>query len=436
MVSKNFKIISIVFCIIFISGFSYIKSISKASSYAKACSRLGFAKISEQQAVYNILRIAGYLETKALRAAIYRSEIFSDPEAVFRQLSDPEKFYKSNFCKTDDFAQLLLYITQTAFDRTFGQERLELHKKPWMDEYKTDYFKYASKLGLTKEILPNFEIRYDASLVLGASRPGLYARLTEMNFYLKQGLKTDMIFVLAGERELWAEIDGFSPLVLEKFQEAISLGISVDQIIFEDSLNIASDKIEEGKGYIRSLADRLNIIYDTQKPFEIRNNRFYLRVLDGAKPTEATMAQDLMKEFPLIALKVLDTKAYQNGERPDTVSTARHFAEQFVQSIINEQRPKSVYNILAVSNNPYATRQAIAVQRECDNALKIAQLNNIKITVHGVGFKAQEENIAVIHSELGALFSELFKNAYPEVNTEKLMFRTRKNDVIIPEIVL
>ena len=427
---KKIKMLTIIFFFGLVGRFFYLKS--SPSSYKAACCSLGFATPVEQEALYNILKMAGYLEPEDLWEAVYRSNIFSNPEAVFSELSEPSKFLHTKKYSAVEFAKLLLYISQTAFDRKFGQERSELNVKAWMVDSRTDYFDHARALGLMHTIKPDFKIEYDAALVLGASRGTLYSRLIELASLLKQGLKTNSISALAGERELWAEIDGCLSSNLQLLDLAKLLGVSVDAVDLEDVSDFVADKTKEGKDYLQDLADRLAISYNKDNAFEYRDNRSYLRSLDKATLTETTMAEDLISKFPEMKFAVLDTAAQDNGQRPDTVSTARHFAEQFVQSIIDQKIEKRLFHIIAVSNNPYTRRQAIAVQRECNNALKSLGVDGFEIKVHGVGFKARAD-VATIHSELGALFSELFKDAYPFEDTQHLMFRSRNNDSFVPE---
>ena len=78
-------------------------------------------------------------------------------------------------------------------------------------------------------------------------------------------------------------------------------------------------------------------------------------------------------------------------------------------------------------------RQAIAVQREFDRALQASDKQGVTITVHGVGPRSIVD-VARVHSSVGALLSELFKNAYPEVDTQHLMFQTRDHERVVPAI--
>jgi hypothetical protein len=430
MFKEKIKVWSL-FCLIgFGGGFFYLRSLP--SNYQAACSRLFFTTVEQQEALFNVFKIAGYLEPQLLWSAMYRSRIFDNPESAFVELVEPSNFLSTKKYSDIDFAKLILYMSQTAFDRKVGQERCELNEKAWMVDRQGDYFECAERLGLMQSVQPDYKMEYDAALVLGASRPALYPRLMELNHYLKMGLKTHQLFVLTGQRELWAEIDGFHPHVLETFEKGKEQGASVNEVTVDVGFDSLADKVEEGRRYMKKLADACGVAYDQDDPFEMRGGRSYLRMTsDGNKITEVAMAQNLLVEFALIKLEVIDNAMQKSGKRPDTVSTAKQVAHQFVQSIVDQKSDKKVFNLIAVTNNPYVERQTIAVQREFDKALDHFGLHDVIIKVHGAGFKARRD-VANIHSEIGALCSELFKDAYPDEDTQHLTFRSRDNNSVVP----
>lgn len=412
------------------------------SQYQVACEKLGFVLQKEQAAVLHLFSMAGYLSSTMLWSAVYRSGIFGDPEKVFKeavytfQNCSIERAVKALFqgprYSDEQVARLLLYMSQTAFDRKPGQERNELDKKNWMEQYEEEYIEQAKVLGMYDAILPDRDW-YDAVFVFGASRPGLYPRLIELNHYIQQGLRAGQIFILTGQRELWAEIDGVSPAVMEIWNRARDSGISMDDVDVSWLRKSSDEKNQEGERYLQELAQKFGVAYDQDYPIVKRNNRSYLNVVDQQeKVTETTMALDLLSCFPEINFHLIDDDVKQNGDRPDTVSTAQNVTKLFLKNICEQDHAKKEFHILAVSNNPYIKRQTIAVQRVVNQALKEEGLD-VKIYIHGVGFRARRD-VSVMHSDFGAYMSELFRDAYPESDTKMLMFRTRDNSIEVPSV--
>lgn len=119
-----------------------------------------------------------------------------------------------------DITDLLFYIAQHAFGRKAGQERNELTAQDWMNKYKDEYFASARILGLIDREAPESH-DYDGAWIAGASRVGILARIIDYKYMLnKYDLKINgETGVLAGMRELWANIDGISPVILRRLVE-------------------------------------------------------------------------------------------------------------------------------------------------------------------------------------------------------------------------
>ena len=339
------------FVFLLLTSVSVIYSESSKSHYQVACQKLGFNTFEEQKALLDIFSIAGYLTREELWKSIYSSQIFNDPQAVFVDICSA-LYASDELVSTDDIirnisgssydadqiAGLILYIAQTAFDRKRGQERSELNRKNWMTESKVEYFDAAERLGLINAIHPNFDIHYDAVVVLGASVPGVYPRLLELNYYVHDELDYDHIFVLSGQRELWAEIDGVSSETLALFKEMKENGVSIDTM--RDRLAEASseDKIEMGKKYMMDLAYRNGVLYDKENSIITKKSIIFECFGSKNTVTEAMMSLDLLRQFSFKTLDLIDVDNYESGDRPDTVATAREIAQQFVQGLKDGQK--------------------------------------------------------------------------------------------------
>jgi hypothetical protein len=326
--------------------------------------------------------------------------------------------------KTKAIAEFILYTAQTAFDRKINQERYELTDQTWMHQHKDAYLKNARDLDLTQSVWPDIGRVYDGVLVLGGARRGVYGRLNECNYYAKLKLQTKWTFILTGQRELWAEIDGIQSNDLAALRYIRHNNLSMDTMIY--AVRSPSEKLAEGKQYLLNLAKRQDIAYHIDQPFLFKNNRTYLNVIDPKdKLTETMMAHDLLRKFGSMDSIVVDSGLKKDGCRPDTLLTAQDAAHQFIDTIVAQYPMQSDFHILSISNNPYIRRQATGIQHAFNQVFKRRHLLDKKITVHGAGFKTKAD-ISIVHSELGALISELFKKAYPDTDIKHLLFQTRQ----------
>ncbi|WP_347938771.1 hypothetical protein [Rickettsia oklahomensis] len=327
-----------------------------------------------------------------------------------------------------------------------------------MNKYEKEYLTNAKVLRLIDREIPEHQY-YDSAWIAGASRIGVMARIIDYyNTLSTYNIKvSDETSILAGERELWANIDGITPMVRDKLIEAYKTKTDLDKL--DISLPVGEDqaRVAEGKEYIEGLAARYNIRLNKSSPFiQYKTKeecppgyfpaRVYPNYLEGEnrKLTESLMSQDLLTTYHLNNSKtitVINTLTEQH-QRPNTTSTARDAAKKLVECIINgAYEGKKEFVILFETNNPYIERQTIVTQREVNKALQEHKLsdNGYIIKVEGVGFKCKQD-IATIHSEFAALISEKWKNAIeyqkadgisPKRSIEDLQFQTRDSSGII-----
>jgi len=344
-----------------------------------------------------------------------------------------------------DGVDLLLYMAQHAFNRKPGQELNELDLQDWMTEYQENYLKAATVLGLINCIEPVYK-KYDVAWIAGSDRSGVIARLID---YFRMIAQKDITvrgetFILSGARELWVDLDGVMPEVRDKLFAAFLSKENLDNLDISLSATKDQTRIEEGKAYIASLALRSGITLDVTKPFiqyekpeDCPVGRVVGRLYpnyardEKRKLTESLMSQDQLAIMNQSSISIIDAPAAENGDRPNTEIVARHAAKKFIARIEKgDFGDKKHFFILLQSNQPYIERQTLVTQREVNRVLQVYGLDakGYEITVEGVGFVCKED-IATVHSALGALMTEKWKTAMegiiPKRDIKDLLFQTR-----------
>ena len=424
----------------------------RPSKFELAAQRLGLT-YEQADSLLRIFYIAGYLTPENLWADTNRIGGIKDPEQTFQSIHkallmsgaldeqyehfEPtllrKHLFKTDLVTEQDVADLVLYIAQHAFNRQIGQERNELQQQNWMERYKDEYMQAAQTLGLIDPIEPDHTIQYDEAWVLGASRVGALARIAQYQHMLVSGTKVvGPTRVLAGNRELWAEMDGINPELLQSITDAMTAGKSINEI--DAVLPTTSDDIRlaEGKEYLVSLAQANGIRYSSDTLFVVCNSKEDCKpgrmpgrhYLNSERPlTETMMTRALLQTF-LPNAQIVDTQGVSN-QRPDTATTARDAIVELLKTAHHDNQK----HILLISNNPYIKRQGLVTEREIAKALKENELHKELIVLHPVGFGLAQD-LPPVHSELGALFTELWKNTNSTRDPKVLMFQTRTYDPV------
>ena len=460
-------------------AYRYSKTPSK---FELAAEKLGFhnsskfGKETQQEALLNVFYLSGYLKPTKLWHDINSIGI-KDPEKAFKSIykelvkagadqDDPAKFnpksLRKNFLKNSDLdvqdiEDLILYVAQHAFNRKAGQERNELTAQSWMDKYKGVYWQSARELNLIDSIEPPQHGEYQSRWVAGASRVGILTRLIYDDYIsqLKKINVTGETSILAGGRELWANIDGISPKTYERLLEAKQHNFNIDKLDIAVPIGEDLERTEEGKRYMLQLAEKNGIRLDPAEPFvqcrtgECPPGRFPSRdyanylIKTGVKLTESMMAEDLLRFFFPSQKSVIVDTANVGEQRPTTATTAKDVAKIMVEEIIaGKYGNKKDLKVLYQTNNPYIERQTLGTQQEVDKVLLEYGLDKqgYMITVEGVGF-ACKQDVATVHSEVGALVAEKWKAAagkdnqqglIPKRDIKTLLFQTRDNNVQVP----
>ncbi|CAF3897097.1 unnamed protein product [Rotaria sordida] len=471
---------------------SYRQSI-KPSKYMLAAQKLGFKgyeksngqKISmeeQQEALLKIFQLAGYFklsniwhDLNCIGDVENVTKVFDEISSVVKyskaDQSDPTKFnakyMRTNLFKSDnihlqDALDLLLYIAQHAFGRQAAQERYELVSPKWMTTYADYYLEAARLLRLIDREYPTLNV-YDSCWIAGAARVALSQRIIDYKYYIySKAIKINgETLVLAGEREVWANIDGMTPTLCQKLLEASEKNIDINTVRLSSSADDDSIEIEEGKAYIMHLARFYNIKLNASKPFiqyaskdECPPGRFPNRIYANyddmnktSKLTETHISQDLLRTYldnNINKINIIDTLA-QDKVRPNTASTARDATERIIKRIhAGEYGDKKIIKILLYTNNPFIERQTLVTQRQVNQILEKYGLTAMgyQIKIEGVGFSSQQR-LAIVHSELGALITEKYKDAIvdieatlekrPKRDITRLLFQTRDKNLVVPD---
>jgi hypothetical protein len=447
-----------------------------------AAEKLGFIgceKISmeqQQEALLKIFQLAGYFnlsnlwhDLNCIGGIENIEKVFDETSAVVKYSKadqpDPTKFnaqymrinlFKSNNMDLEDALDLILYMAQHAFGRQVGQERYELVSPDWLVNYEDYYLEAVRLLRLIDREHPTLN-EYDGCWIAGASRLALSQRIIDYNYYIhSKGIRINgETLVLAGEREIWANIDGISPTVHKKLLEISQKNIDIDTIHLPSSVNDDSDKIMEGKEYMMHLAQFYNIKLNPTKPFiqyttkdECPLGRFPNRIYanyddinETSKLTETLLSQDLLRTYSNIninKINIIDTLS-QDQIRPTTASTARDATERLVKHILaREYGYKKTFIILLCTNNPSIERQTLATQRQVNRTLEKYGLTekDYQIKIEGVGFSSNRQ-MAIVHSEFGALITEKYKAAMDNIekprDIHRLLLQTRDKNIVVPD---
>ncbi|WP_341752769.1 MULTISPECIES: hypothetical protein [unclassified Candidatus Tisiphia] len=198
------------------------------------------------------------------------------------------------------------------------------------------------------------------------------ARIIYYNKIIEQIKVNEPVAVLTGKRLLWANIDGINPETYDKLLKIWKDKGDINKL--DASLLVGEDlaRTEEGKAYLKLLAQNHNIALNPIQPFiqyttkeECPKGLFPGRVYpnytttDEKKLTESLMSEDLLTDFldkdHKSSAKVINTKVGKNNERPNTATTACDAAVILVNKISNGEFGKQKdYVILFISNNPYS----------------------------------------------------------------------------------
>jgi hypothetical protein len=454
---------------------TYYRSYYKLSNFEVAANKLGF-NAQQHEALLKKFQLAGYFKAENIWCDLNRIGKIKNIEKSFKDVyqviqdsyadqDDPAKFNAKLMCKNlfnsrnidvEDSMDLIVYMAQHAFNRKPGQERNELISLDWMVKYKSFYLEQAKILGLIDRKNPQRK-EYDFAWIAGANRLIFLTRIIDFNFNLTNyNLKIPGgIMLLAGNRELWANLDGIHPKLHDELLNVFKLNENVDKIsLLKDDFNLS---LNEGKDYVLYLARKFNVNLNPEIPLiqystieECPPGRFLNRLYpnynsEENKLTETLMAKDLIETDlkSKFFVSYIDTKAFKNS-RPTTATTARDATEECISLIMNDKslNDKKEFIILFESNNPHIERQMLTSQQEADDVIKSKGLDKkgYKIIIEGVGCACQNEDVSSIHSEFGALVAEKWKlaisneNKKPKRNYKDLLYQSRDNSSYVGNV--
>ena len=445
-------------------GYTHAVTPSKFEHTAKLLKFNGNEKTSakiQQEALLKTFYYAGYFNPENLWQDINHLG-FDNPEDVFLSImeavvksganqKDQSKFnptilrkhlFNSDLISESDALDFLLYIGQHAFNRRLNQERNELSEQTWIKQYEDEYTKVATDLGLVERIPPSKTL-YDEAVVLGAARYTVTGRILDYIYNKNNGIVIKGITTaLAGKRPLWGEIDGISPGAYIQLVNESREGKKIEDI--NQYHSTSTEVTSGGIKYMIDLASKMGIEINDDEPIVMyrpedelpsgfRSGRTYLNYVDPLKfLTETHMVYDILNTLSEGTVKVSDTESSSDGRRPDTSSTARDYANAFIERIksgyFGDQKEFIIY---VQSNQPYVKRQTLTVQKEINRAIEESEIEGLKIIAEGVGYGVREISIKKTHSELGALINVKYEDTFKENDIDSkrslkdLQFSTR-----------
>ncbi|CAF1382463.1 unnamed protein product [Adineta ricciae] len=427
----------------------------------------------QEDALLRIFHLAGYFHLTKIWKDWNSMGFFENLQEIFEKISfiikcsnanhnDPNEFnvkyfrenvFEKSLLNDEDCLDWILYLSQHAFGRSIGQERYEMKSLHWIHQNEHYFIEQVRLLRLVDRQCPILK-QFDQCWIAGASRLSLSQRILDYKYQiLSKNIQINgQTLILAGERELWANIDGISPKISEELFQISKNHLDINQIDFSSIETTDSEIIQEGKEYLLNLSRIHGIELNSSQPFieyqtkdQCSNDRFpnriYLNYENSQKKlTETLLSEDLIKTYleeTFSSIEIVDTSANEQI-RPNTASTAQDATEKFIQQIFNgDFREKKLFHILLWSNNPSIERQTLVTQRKVNSILEKSNLieNNYKISIHGIGCSSNV-NLEIVHSELGALITEkylwLFEQQKKQGEIKKkrnindLLFQTRK----------
>ncbi|CAM2819238.1 hypothetical protein [Legionella worsleiensis] len=370
-------------------------------------------------ALFHYLEIAGYLTPELFGKAISylaaakpfscsNSELVSQlHQACLRARADGgfstdvffEYFCNDPLFKVEDIIDLIVFLQQTAFDRSFGVERDRLQTKTWMEQHKERFGDLATQMGVITP-QPPMKSSYCGTAIMGASSPRVESRIEYFN---QLAVDSGLVWALSGNRELSKGLD--SEELMEKVAEATGR-----KAVY----------VEKGSGAARR------------------------EFLDGV--TETMMVNYLLEKMCQgKAIAVVDSAVQEGHWRATTDQSARDIVEIMIQKIKNAELlpdTQGVYRFMIIAEQPHSGRMARQVQRAFNTELQRQGLSStISFIVEGVGPGIQPSKLndlavlSQVSSELGALMAERYRDARLSLmennpgislrNPDILMFSTR-----------
>lgn len=406
----------------------------------------GVSKKEQQEAWLKIFYYSGYFNDKELWQAICALKLDKQEQVFFYlkhklqacQVYDGDPKKVDFTCMADkafnsgivgkltgvglsetDISDMFLYLAQNAFNRKQNQERNEISDNISVQRYPAEYMEAAKAIGVVDRV--KREEQVDEVWIMGAARLGLETRIVDFKYNLANGLtfKEDQVVrLLAGQRKLWAEIDGISPSVQKVFKLAQTQIVDLDGHVFSSGVKVT----EEGKQFILALADKKGVPYSQIQPFVQYERgeregyfpgRHYLNVTTTRELMETDLAKHVLEKY-ISGVKVVDTLA--DGEkRPDTTST--------VVDALKSETPEywQGKTVAVQSHQPYAHRQALSAV----NAANKLGIEGVKFVPMG---PSNKQSMQVLNSESGAFATEMYRLAGFESAREMrdLLFQTRQ----------
>lgn len=288
-----------------------------------------------------------------------------------------------------DWMDLIVFLSQTAFNRKPGQERHQMPPAEQLAEYGEGkpFIDIARQLGMIDAKEPS-ESEYQGIAVMGAS-------------YFAADLRVQYL---------------------------------------RDLLKDNPDKFKEGDYHLyactgtRELSPGLDGQDNLQRVIDYKDTR---------QVGEPDMMDYLFSQYDLKAYQRAEGDVELGGSRATTATSSAQLAQQFMEDIQSSSAPsKDNFNFLIIAEKPYAHRMAETVQKNFDQKRQENRFGpTIKIDVAGPAVKNEVQvnpdqnsnSLAKIASELAIMIAERRNHAYyyqqelePKRGASILMYNKRQ----------
>lgn len=289
---------------------------------------------------------------------------------------------KHNAWTSEEMGALLVMLAQNAYTRAEGKERCELVST----KASKDLVSAAESLGLIETLtVPDYVItehnNIKAYVVLGASFKTMLLRLATYGHVLTSLPATERkkgIYLLAGDRPAWVEIDACAPTFGTTCRQAFVSGTMKKMLKAYAAPEDREAKVFTKK-FLLKLAQKQGLKVGNPA-FIQRGGRTVLNYNPALKPGQKSVDETSLAHAsasivcPEIPIKhIVHTKTKHGENRPTTQTTAKDFAELFWRHVLEKKGthpPSSGFKaseplyVLAFSSQPYGLRQRMTLEHE------------------------------------------------------------------------
>lgn len=298
---------------------------------------LGYTNSKQHIQLLSVMNEAGCF-ANGRRFPTERASVFSH-DLLTQEFIDNNAVY--------DWANTLM---QEYMLRKHGTERQQISEIELSTEQKKSVVESLKDLGYLAHVKPQ-EQQHDIVLFLGASEKAIYNRLGTLQDYLSTAKQQPDIYILGGKRPLWPAVSYGTKGNMNTIGEPISLQLIAERILEKGEY--------QGDDLLFDIQEIFNEYFT--KPVINRNESKEIAGLRGkvmqhemfkdiSWPTETDMMVRMFDQEG-ITYNITDTPLRDNGARPNTHDTVKHWQKEYSNKYANGK------NILMVSSQPHVEYQ-------------------------------------------------------------------------------